>query len=88
MKTSKEFYQRDKKLNQVFEIEKKNEISKHKGKYTAEELKKFQPLINSILKRISSKNIEYLRKRYRHDEDILEIFQEMYNLDAHQDRNT
>ena len=53
------------------------------GLETSEELKKVQPLINSILKRISSKNIEYLRKRYRHNEDILEIFQEMYNLDAH-----
>ena len=72
-----------KKLNQLFEMEKIDEISKHKGKYTTEELKKVQPLINSILKRISSKNIEYLRKRYRHNEDILEIFQEMYNLDAH-----
>ena len=72
-----------KKLNQLFENEKIDEISKHKGKYTTEELKKVQPLINSILKRISSKNIEYLRKRYRHNEDILEIFQEMYNLDAH-----
>ena len=72
-----------KKLNQVFEMEKTDEISKHKGKYTAEELEKVQPLIDSILKRISSKNIEYLRKRYRHDEDILEIIQEMYKLDAH-----
>ena len=72
-----------KKLNQLFEMEKIDEISKHKGKYTTEELKKVQPLINSILKRISSKNIEYLRKRYRHDEDILEIFHEMYKLDAH-----
>ena len=72
----------------MFESEKKDEISKHKGKYTTEELKKVQPLINSILKRISSKNIEYLRKRYRHDEDILEIFQEMYKLDANKDRNT
>ena len=76
------------KLNNLFESEKKDEITKHKGKYTTEELKKVQPLINSILKRISSKNIEYLRKRYRHDEDILEIFQEMYKLDANKDRNT
>lgn len=72
-----------KKINQVFEMEKTDEISKHKGKYTAEELEKVQPLINSILKRISSKNIEYLRKRYRHNEDILEIIQEMYKLDAY-----
>ncbi len=72
-----------KKIIQVFEMEKTDEISKHKGKYTSEELKKVQPLINSILKRISSKNIEYLRKRYRHNEDILEIIQEMYELDAY-----
>lgn len=72
-----------KKINQVFEMEKKDEISKHKGKYSTEELEKVQPLINSILKRISSKNIEYLRKRYRHNEDILEIIQEMYELDAY-----
>lgn len=72
-----------KKLNHAFEFEKADEINKHKGKYTAEELEKLQPLINSILKRISSKNIEYLRKRYRHNEDILEIIQEMYKLDAH-----
>lgn len=72
-----------KKLNQAFELEKADEINKHKGKYTTEELEKLQPLINSILKRISSKNIEYLRKRYRHNEDILEIIQEMYKLDAY-----
>lgn len=72
-----------KKLNQAFELEKADEISKHKGKYTSEELEKLQPLINSILKRISSKNIEYLRKRYRHNQDILEIIQEMYKLDAY-----
>ncbi len=72
-----------KKINQVFEMEKTDEISKHKGKYSTEELEKVQPLINSILKRISSKNIEYLRKRYRHNEDILEIIQEMYELDAY-----
>ena len=64
-------------------MEKTDEISKHKGKYSTEELEKVQPLINSILKRISSKNIEYLRKRYRHNEDILEIIQEMYELDAY-----
>lgn len=72
-----------KALNQAFESEKADEINRHKGKYTAEELEKLQPLVNSILKRISSKNIEYLRKRYRHNEDILEIIQEMYKIDAH-----
>lgn len=71
-----------KKIEQAFELEKSDEINKHKGKYTAKELERIQPLINSILKRISSKNIEYLRKRYRHNEDILEIIQEMYKLDA------
>ncbi len=72
-----------KALNLAFEEEKQDEINRHKGKYTAEELEKLQPLVNSILKRISSKNIEYLRKRYRHNEDILEIIQEMYKIDAH-----
>lgn len=72
-----------KKIEQAFELEKSDEINKHKGKYTEEELERIQPLINSILKRISSKNIEYLRKRYRHNEDILAIIQEMYKLDAH-----
>lgn len=72
-----------KKIEQAFEQEKSDEINKHKGKYTEEELERIQPLINSILKRISSKNIEYLRKRYRHNEDILAIIQEMYKLDAH-----
>ena len=72
-----------KALNLAFEEEKKDEINRHKGKYTPEELEKLQPLVNSILKRISSKNIEYLRKRYRHNEDILEIIQEMYKIDAH-----
>ena len=72
-----------KKINQFFETEKIDEINKHKGKYLKEELEKVQPLIDSILKRISSKNIEYLRKRYRHNDDILEIIQEMYKLDAY-----
>lgn len=72
-----------KKIEQAFELEKSDEINKHKGKYTEEELERMQPLINSILKRISSKNIEYLRKRYRHNEDILAIIQEMYKIDAH-----
>lgn len=72
-----------KKIEQAFELEKSDEINKHKGKYTEEELERIQPLINSILKRISSKNIEYLRKRYRHNEDILAIIQEMYKLNAH-----
>jgi glutamyl-tRNA reductase len=70
-----------KKLESTFEQEKSEEIEKHKGKYTKEELEKVTPLINSIIKKISSKNIAYLRKRYRYNDDILEIIQEMYNLD-------
>lgn len=68
-------------LNQAFEWEKSDEINKHKGKYTPEELEKLQPLINSIVKRISSKNIAYLRKRYRYNEDVLEMMREMYKID-------
>ena len=70
-----------KKLESTFEQEKSEEIEKHKGKYTKEELEKVTPLINSVIKKISSKNIAYLRKRYRYNDDILEIIQEMYNLD-------
>lgn len=70
-----------KKLESSFEKEKSQEIEKHKGKYTREELEKVTPLINSVIKKISSKNITYLRKRYRYNDDILEIIREMYNLD-------
>ena len=70
-----------KKLESSFEKEKSEEIEKHKGKYTKEELEKVTPLINSVIKKISSKNISYLRKRYRYNDDILEIIREMYNLD-------
>jgi glutamyl-tRNA reductase len=70
-----------KKLESSFEKEKSEEIEKHKGKFTSEELKKVTPLINSIIKKISSKNIAYLRDRYRYNDDILEIIKEMYNLD-------
>lgn len=69
-----------KKLEDSFELEKFEEIEKHKGKFTSEELEKVTPLINSVLKKISSKNIEYLRKRYRYNDDILDIIKEMYNL--------
>lgn len=70
-----------KKLESSFEKEKQNEIKKHKGQYTDQELQKVTPLINSIIKKISSKNIAYLRERYRYNDDILEIIKEMYNLD-------
>ncbi|PCJ81230.1 MAG: glutamyl-tRNA reductase [Bacteroidetes bacterium] len=70
-----------KDLNLAFEAEKADEIRKYKGRYTEEELQKLKPLVDSILKRISSKNIEYLRKRYRENEDVLAIFREMYSLD-------
>lgn len=70
-----------KKLESSFEQEKLEEIEKHKGKYSKEELEKVTPLINSVIKKISSKNITYLRKRYRYNDDILEIIREMYNLD-------
>jgi len=72
-----------KKINSFFEIEKNNEIKKHKKKYSKEEIEKIIPLIDSVLKRISSKNIDYLRKRYRNNSDILEIINEMYKLDAY-----
>jgi glutamyl-tRNA reductase len=70
-----------KKLESSFEKEKQNEIKKYKGQYTDQELEKVTPLINSIIKKISSKNIAYLRERYRYNDDILEIIKEMYNLD-------
>ena len=72
-----------KKINSFFEFEKNNEINKYKKKYSKEEIEKLIPLIDSILKRISRKNIDYLRKRYRNNSDILEIINEMYNLDAY-----
>jgi glutamyl-tRNA reductase len=70
-----------KKLESSFEKEKQNEIKKYKGQYTDQELEKVTPLINSIIKKISSKNIAYLRERFRYNDDILEIIKEMYNLD-------
>ena len=72
-----------KKINSFFEFEKNNEIKKYKKKYSKEEIEKLIPLIDSVLKRISSKNIDYLRKRYRNNSDILEIINEMYKLDAY-----
>lgn len=70
-----------KRLESAFENEVTNEINKYKGQYTTEEIERIKPLMNSIVKKISSKNIEYLRKRYRYNSDIKEIIEEMYNLD-------
>lgn len=70
-----------KSLESAFENEITNEINKYKGQYTTEEIERIKPLINSVVKKLSSKNIEYLRKRYRYNSDIKEIIEEMYNLD-------
>jgi len=70
-----------KQLEVSFELDKNLEINKYKNQYTQEELDKVKPLINSIVKKISSKNINYLRKRYRYNNDILEIMKEIYKLD-------
>ena len=59
---------------------KNSEINKYKGQYQSQELQKVRPLIDSIIKKISSKNIEYLRKRYRYNDDIVDIIKEMYKL--------
>ena len=64
----------------TFEEMKNSKIEKYKGKYQQDELERIKPLIDSIVKKISSKNIEYLRNRYRVDEDILEVMREMYKI--------
>tara|TARA_B100000886_G_C20400848_1_gene482515 strand:- start:182 stop:1405 length:1224 start_codon:yes stop_codon:yes gene_type:complete len=64
-----------------FEEMKNSEIEKYKGQYQQVELERLKPLIDSIVKKISSKNIEYLRNRYRIDENILEVMREMYKID-------
>ena len=69
-----------KNLKMTFEEMKNSEIEKYKGQYQQDELERIKPLIDSIVKKISSKNIEYLRNRYRVDEDILEVMQEMYKI--------
>jgi glutamyl-tRNA reductase len=69
-----------KNLKMTFEEMKNSEIEKYKGQYQQDELERIKPLIDSIVKKISSKNIEYLRKRYRVDEDILEVMREMYKI--------
>ena len=69
-----------KNLKMTFEEIKNSEIEKYKGQYQHDELERIKPLIDSIVKKISSKNIEYLRNRYRVDEDILEVMREMYKI--------
>jgi len=69
-----------KNLMMTFEEMKNSEIEKYKRQYQKDELKRVKPLIDSIVKKISSKNIEYLRDRYRNNEDILEVMREMYNI--------
>lgn len=69
-----------KNLKMTFEEMKNSEIEKYKGQYQQDELERIKPLIDSIVKKISSKNIEYLRNRYRVDEDILEVMREMYKI--------
>ena len=69
-----------KNLKMSFEEMKNSEIEKYKGQYQQAELERIKPLIDSIVKKISSKNIEYLRNRYRVDEDILEVMREMYKI--------
>ena len=69
-----------KNLKLSFEDIKTSEIEKYKGQYQKDELERIKPLIDSIVKKISSKNIEYLRKRYRIDEEILEVMREMYKI--------
>lgn len=69
-----------KNLKITFEEMKNSEIEKYKGQYQHDELERIKPLIDSIVKKISSKNIEYLRNRYRVDEDILEVIREMYKI--------
>jgi glutamyl-tRNA reductase len=69
-----------KSLGTTFENIKDTEINKYKGQYQSDDIQKVKPLIDSIVKKISSQNIEYLRKRYRYNDDILEIIKEMYKL--------
>tara|TARA_B100001057_G_scaffold456680_1_gene504292 strand:- start:1465 stop:2688 length:1224 start_codon:yes stop_codon:yes gene_type:complete len=69
-----------KNLKLIFEELKNSEIEKYKGQYQQGELERIKPLIDSIVKKISSKNIEYLRNRYRVDENILEVMREMYKI--------
>ena len=69
-----------KNLKITFEEIKNAEIEKYKGQYKQDELERIKPLIDSIVKKISNKNIEYLRNRYRVDQDILEVMREMYKI--------
>jgi glutamyl-tRNA reductase len=70
-----------KDIELAFEAEKEKEIIKYKGQYTEEELEKLHPIIDCILKRIQSKNIEYLKSEFEHDEGVVSAFRKMYSLD-------
>jgi len=69
-----------KNLKMKFEKIKNSEIEKYKGQYQQDELLRIKPLIDSIIKKISSMNIEYLRNKYRIDEGILEVIRELYKI--------
>jgi glutamyl-tRNA reductase len=70
-----------KEIERAFEVEKEREITKYKGQYSEEELDKLQPIIDCILKRIQSKNIEYLKSEFENDEGVVSAFRKMYSLD-------
>ena len=70
-----------KDLEMAFEAEKENEIIKYQGQYTEDELEKLNPIIDCILKRIKSKNIEYLKNEFEHNEGVVSAFRKMYSLD-------
>jgi glutamyl-tRNA reductase len=71
-----------KDLELAFEADKKKEIIKYQGQYTEAELEKINPLIDCILKRIQSKNIQYLKNEYEHNEGVVAAFRKMYSLDS------
>ena len=70
-----------KDIEMAFEAEKENEIIKYQGQYTDDELEKLNPIIDCILKRIKSKNIEYLKSEFEHNEGVVSTFRKMYSLD-------
>ncbi|MDA0568953.1 MAG: hypothetical protein O3A35_04370 [Bacteroidetes bacterium] len=71
-----------KDLELAFEADKQKEIIKYQGQYTEAELEKINPLIDCILKRIQSKNIQYLKSEYEHNEGVVAAFRKMYSLDS------
>ena len=70
-----------KDIDMAFEAEKEKEIVKYQGQYTDDELEKLNPIIDCILKRIKSKNIEYLKSEFENDEGVVSAFRKMYSLD-------